>query len=59
MSGTIRRGAPPRSRRTVARRQPRVSWGDRLLAMLPVSEATLMPPEPWSCPAAGPPPKSA
>lgn len=43
MSATIRRGTPPRgSRRPPPRRpQPRVSWGDRILSVLPVSEATL------------------
>ena len=43
MSATIRRGgAPQRGKRPVPRRAPpKVSWGDRLIAMLPVSEATL------------------
>ena len=41
MSGTIRRGSPPRARRPVQRAQPRASWLDRLLAVLPIGEATL------------------
>lgn len=42
MSATIRRGTPPRARKPAPRRKPpRVSWGDRLLATLPFSEATL------------------
>lgn len=42
MSATIRRGSAPRGRRPVPQRKaPKVSWGDRLLAVLPVSEATL------------------
>lgn len=42
MSATIRRGTPARPRRPAPRRKPpSVSWGDRLLATLPVSEATL------------------
>ena len=42
MSATIRRGTPARPRRATPRRKPpKVSWGDRLLATLPVSEATL------------------
>lgn len=44
MTATIRRGSamPPRGRRPVPRRAPpKVSLGDRIVAMLPVSEATL------------------
>ena len=42
MSATIRRGSAPRPRRPAApRRQLRPSWGDRILAALPVSEAVL------------------
>lgn len=42
MTATIRRGSPPRARRPVPRRKPlKVSWGDRILAMLPVSETIL------------------
>lgn len=42
MSATIRRGSPPRGRRPVPKRAvPKVSWGDRLLASLPISEAAL------------------
>ena len=42
MSATIRRGSPPRGRRPVPRRAlAKVSWGDRILSVLPVSEAML------------------
>lgn len=42
MSATIRRGSPPRGRRPVPKRAPpKISWGDRILASLPISEAAL------------------
>ena len=43
MTATIRRGSPPRARQrpTPRRTPPRVSWGDRLLAALPIGEAAL------------------
>lgn len=42
MTATIRRGSPPRGRRPVPRRAPpKTSWGDRVMAVLPISEATL------------------
>ncbi len=47
MSRTIKRGPPPR--RQVARRKPpKRSLGDRILAALPVSEATLRKAATWS-----------
>lgn len=48
MSGTIRRGTPARGRRPAPRRKQRVSWGDRILGWLPVSEETLRRTVTWS-----------
>jgi cell division protein FtsQ len=42
MSGTIRRGTPARAvRRPSTRRKPKVSWGQRVRALIPVSDDTL------------------
>lgn len=42
MSGTIRRGTPARAvRRPSTRRKPKVSWGQRIRALIPVSDETL------------------
>ena len=41
MSRTIKRGPPPRRPVRPVRRKPKQSWGDRLLARVPLSEAAL------------------
>lgn len=47
MSRTIKRGPPPR-RQVAKRKPPKRSIGDRILALLPVSEATLRKTATWS-----------
>lgn len=42
MSGTIRRGTPARAvRRPSTRRKPKVSWGQRIRRLIPVSDETV------------------